>query len=112
MAALRQAVAAYPLPPNRGVLIEYVLLAGLTDKPAELEGLVAWASGLPVVVNVIAWNAFDGAAFRSPGPAEVERVVATLRAAGLRASVRLPRGRREDAACGQLALRGHGALAS
>ena len=97
MAALREAIASYPLPPNRGVLIEYVLLAGLTDQPAELAGLIDWARGLPVVVNIIAWNAFDGASFRSPSAAEVDRVVATLRGAGLRASVRLPRGRREDA---------------
>ncbi|MCB9738903.1 MAG: 23S rRNA (adenine(2503)-C2)-methyltransferase, partial [Deltaproteobacteria bacterium] len=66
----------------------------------------AWARDLPVVINVIAWNGWPGAAFRTPSAADVDRAVARLRAAGLRVTVRLPRGRVEAAACGQLALRG------
>ncbi len=110
MAALRDAVARHPLPRNRGVLVEYVLLAGVTDRPDELQGLVEWATGLPVVINLIAWNGWEGAPFATPTPADVDAVVARLRRAGLRVSVRLPRGRPEAAACGQLALRGADAV--
>ncbi len=106
MATLKDACLGYPLPASRRfILVEYVLLAGLNDTPSELAGLVEWTRGLPCLVNLIAWNAFDGVDFQSPSAHEVERVRATLDAAGVCVTVRRPRGRRVDGACGQLALR-------
>ena len=104
MAALRDAVAAYPLRPNRGVLVEYVLLRGVNDTPDELSALATWARGLPVVVNLIPWNPFESADFEAPLPNDVDRAFATLVGLGVRVKVRLPRGRAAAAACGQLAL--------
>jgi 23S rRNA (adenine2503-C2)-methyltransferase len=103
--ALRAAIAAYPLPRNRYVLLEYVLLAGLTDTPDELAALAAWVRDLPAIVNLIPFNPFDDApeTLQSPADADVSRAFATLRAAGVPVSVRQPRGRRAVAACGQLA---------
>jgi len=107
MAALREAVVAYPHRPNRGVLVEYVLLRGVNDSIAELEALAAWARGLPVVVNLIPWNPFESADFKAPTPEGVDRAFATLVRLGVRVKVRLPRGRAAAAACGQLALQSH-----
>jgi 23S rRNA (adenine2503-C2)-methyltransferase len=104
--ALRTAIAEYPVRPNRGVLVEYVLLRGVNDTPAELDGLAAWARGLPVVVNLIPWNPFDGADFESPTRADLDRAYAHLIERQIRVKVRLPRGRTAAAACGQLALAG------
>jgi 23S rRNA (adenine2503-C2)-methyltransferase len=104
--ALRTAVAEYPVRPNRGVLVEYVLLRGVNDTPAELDGLADWARGLPVVVNLIPWNPFDGADFESPTSADLDRAYAHLVERRIRVKVRLPRGRTAAAACGQLALAG------
>jgi 23S rRNA (adenine2503-C2)-methyltransferase len=103
--ALRAAIAAYPLPRNRYVLLEYVLLAGLTDTSAELAALADWVRGLPAIVNLIPFNPFSGAPteLKSPSDAAVNLAFATLRAAGIPVSVRQPRGRRAVAACGQLA---------
>lgn len=103
--ALRAAIAAYPLPRNRYVLLEYVLLAGLTDTPDELAALAAWVRDLPAIVNLIPFNPFADApeTLQSPADADVSRAFATLRAAGVPVSVRQPRGRRAVAACGQLA---------
>ncbi|MFT7621347.1 MAG: 23S rRNA (adenine2503-C2)-methyltransferase [Myxococcota bacterium] len=107
MEALRAAVARYPRANSRKyVLVEYVLLAGVNDTPPELEGLIAWARGLDVLVNLIPWNPFDGADFRSPGEEATQRVLATLRQAGIPATIRQTRGRKANAACGQLALAG------
>jgi 23S rRNA (adenine2503-C2)-methyltransferase len=104
LARLREAVAAYPTRPNRGVLVEYVLLRGVNDTPQELAALAEWARGLPVVVNLIPWNAFESADFEAPSSEDVDRAFATLVAHGVRVKVRLPRGRAAAAACGQLAL--------
>ncbi len=105
MADLRAAVAAYPRANSRRyVLVEYVLLAGVNDTDEELEGLIAWAKGLGVLVNLIPWNPFAGARFETPDPARVRAALQRLRDAGIPATVRVTKGRTVDAACGQLAL--------
>lgn len=105
LADLRAAIAAYPYPRNRYVLLEYVLLAGLTDTPAELTALAEFARGLPAMVNLIPWNPFADAPpeLRAPDPAAVDSAFRALRGHGIPVKVRLPRGRLAVAACGQLA---------
>jgi 23S rRNA (adenine2503-C2)-methyltransferase len=105
LADLRAAIAAYPYPRNRYVLIEYVLLGGLTDTPAELQALAGFVRGLPAMVNLIPWNPFEGAPadLHPPAPEAIDAAFAALRAMGVPVKVRLPRGRRAVAACGQLA---------
>ncbi len=103
--ALRAAIAAYPMPRNRYVLLEYVLMAGLTDTQEELAALSDWVRGLPAIVNLIPFNPFTDAPgdLCTPAFEDVKRAFETLRAAGIPVSVRQPRGRRAVAACGQLA---------
>lgn len=102
LAALREACLAWPLPGKRALMLEYVVLPGVNDGPADLAGLAAFTRGLRCIVNLIPFNPFPSAPFRSPEPAEVERVAAALRAAGVHASIRWPRGRAVVGACGQL----------
>ena len=103
---LKAALQDYPLPgPRRTLLLEYVLLAGVTDTEAELMAAADWASGLRCVINLIPFNTFPGALFESPDTASVDRAYRTLSQAGHHVTVRRPRGRREQAACGQLACR-------
>ncbi len=101
---LKAAVAAYPLPKNRFVLLEYVLLAGLTDTPEELAGVIRFATGLRCLVNLIPFNPFPSSRFHSPSAAQVLVSEATLREGGIPVTVRRARGRKANAACGQLAL--------
>jgi len=104
---LKHAIQAYPLPgSNRYIMIEFVLLAGVTDTQAELDGLVEWMQGVDrAMVNLIPFNPFPGAPFDSPESSAIRRAALHLKNAGIPVKVRQPRGRVAAAACGQLALR-------
>lgn len=84
--------------------LEYVLLRGVTDRlehASEVARLVR-RTGLPVKVNLIAWNPGPGIAYAMPRPEEVEAFRQRLVAEGVPAYLRRPRGRDIFAACGQL----------
>jgi 23S rRNA (adenine2503-C2)-methyltransferase len=104
MAELRQALLDAPLPGTRKIMVEYVVLPGVNDSEDELEALAEWMHGIRGVVNLIPFNPFPGAPYRSPTTDEVMAVFDQLRAARVAASVRWPRGRGAHGACGQLAL--------
>jgi 23S rRNA (adenine2503-C2)-methyltransferase len=86
------------------ITFEYVLLGGFNDRlvhAQELAHLVR-RSGLAAKVNLIAWNPGPGVPFLTPHPQAVESFRKTLVDAGIRVSLRRPRGRDIYAACGQL----------
>jgi 23S rRNA (adenine2503-C2)-methyltransferase len=95
----------YPLPPSRRITFEYVLLAGINDRPAHAEQVVGLLQGLRCKVNLIPFNEFPGAAFQRPSPEAVQRFQAILLDHYLTATIRESRGREIGAACGQLAER-------
>ena len=97
-------MADYPTPGKSRVMIEYVLLAGVTDTPAELDGLARWARGLKCLVNMIPFNPWPGAPFATPDDDAVARAERWVSLRGVPVKVRVPRGRSVGAACGQLAL--------
>ncbi len=102
MAAVRDHVAAT----GRRVTFEYVLLAGVNDRPEDAAALASLLRGIPCKLNLIPFNAFPGAQFVSPTPAAVtgfaERLYPVLPAVTIRRS----KGPRIAAACGQLAACG------
>ena len=88
---------------RRQVFIEYVMLAGVNDHPGHAVALAELLDPRRYKVNLIPYNptgAYDGS---SRGAIDAFR--AALEEHGLRATVRLTRGRDIDAACGQLAAR-------
>ena len=102
--SLMDAVRQIKLRPRERVTFEYVLLGGVTDQPAhalEVARLVR-RTGLPVKVNLIAWNPGPGITYSMPPPEAVEAFRATLAAQGIPTTLRRPRGRDIYAACGQL----------
>ncbi len=111
LAALKKALAAYPLKPTRRITFEYVLLGGVNDRPEQAAALAAWLKGLPAKVNLIAFNPHPGAAFDPPAPEAVEAFQAELIARHVTAMVRKSRGADISAACGQLAAREAGGKA-
>jgi 23S rRNA (adenine2503-C2)-methyltransferase len=111
LAALKKALAAYPLKPTRRITFEYVLLGGVNDRPEQAAALAAWLKGLPAKVNLIAFNPHPGAAFDPPAPEAVEAFQAELIARHVTAIVRKSRGADIAAACGQLAAREAGGKA-
>ncbi|MBI2571819.1 MAG: 23S rRNA (adenine(2503)-C(2))-methyltransferase RlmN [Candidatus Schekmanbacteria bacterium] len=104
LASLYPALASYPLPPGRWLLLEYVLLAGVTDTREELTAFAAWARGLHCVINLIPFNPFPGTRFSRPAEEDVTRSWSFLREQGCIVTVRKSRGAEVAAACGQLAL--------
>jgi len=88
---------------RRRVFIEYVMLAGVNDRYAQAIALAELLDPRVFKVNLIPYNptgAYDGS---SRGAIAAFR--AALEQHGLRATVRLTRGRDIDAACGQLAAK-------
>ena len=102
--AVMEAVRQVKLRPRERITFEYVLLGGVTDRVEHAREVARLArrTGLPVKVNLIAWNPGPGIAYAMPAAEAVEAFRATLAGEGIPAYVRKPRGRDIFAACGQL----------
>jgi 23S rRNA (adenine2503-C2)-methyltransferase len=88
------------------VMIEYLMLAGVNDSPADAQELIAWLGGLSVHVNLIPFNAIEDAPnLTASGPAEIAAFASALKAAGLKTTTRHSLGNDIAAACGQLVRR-------
>jgi 23S rRNA (adenine2503-C2)-methyltransferase len=99
-----EACEAYYARRRRKVFIEYVMLAGVNDTYTQAVGLAQLLDSRIYKVNLIPYNPtgmYDGSS-----PAAIAAFKAVLEEHGLRATVRLTRGRDIDAACGQLAAKG------
>ena len=85
---------------NRRVYVEYVMLAGVNDAPAQARRLAELLGGDAFKVNLIPYNptgSFTGSSRRRSPPSR------RCSTASIPATVRLTRGRDIAAACGQLA---------
>ena len=111
LAALRRALDEYPLARKGRLMIEYVLLAGVNDTPADARAVAEWCRGLPCIVNLIPYNPQRAAAFAAPDEATIVAFAAELRRHGTFVKRRLTKGRDLLGACGQLGNGGLGALA-
>jgi 23S rRNA (adenine2503-C2)-methyltransferase len=102
--AVMAAVRGVKLRARERVTFEYVLLGGVTDQPSHAREVARLArrTGLPVKVNLIAWNPGPGIAYTMPEAGAVEAFKSVLMAEGIPAYLRRPRGRDIFAACGQL----------
>jgi 23S rRNA (adenine2503-C2)-methyltransferase len=98
MAAARE----FPLRNREKMTFEYVLLDGVNDSAENAREVVELVRGLRAKLNLIALNPGPGIDFRTPAPERVLQFQNILRAAGVPAFVRRPRGRDIYAACGQL----------
>jgi 23S rRNA (adenine2503-C2)-methyltransferase len=91
---------------RRQVFVEYLMLDGVNDGYAQaLELAAALEPRKAFKVNLIPYNPTD-AEFRGSGRDAIAAFRAALEQRGVRATVRVTRGRDIDAACGQLAARG------
>ena len=103
IAEVLEACAAYYARRRRKVFIEYVMLAGVNDTYRQAVALAGLLDPRIYKVNLIPYNPtgmYDGSS-----PAAIAAFKAMLEERGLRATVRLTRGRDIDAACGQLAAK-------
>ena len=102
--AVVDAVRKVQLRPRERITFEYVLLGGVTDRleHAHEVARLARRTGLPVKVNLIAWNPGPGVDYTMPRAEAVEAFRGALAGDGIPAYLRRPRGRDIFAACGQL----------
>ncbi|MGC1374452.1 MAG: 23S rRNA (adenine(2503)-C(2))-methyltransferase RlmN [Candidatus Sulfotelmatobacter sp.] len=96
------AARAFPLRTREYITFEYVLLGGINDEPSHAKEVAELLRGIKCKVNLIALNPGPGIDYATPGPERVLSFQNLLRAAGIPAFVRRPRGRDIYAACGQL----------
>jgi 23S rRNA (adenine2503-C2)-methyltransferase len=91
---------------RRKVFVEYVLLAGVNDSPADARLLASLLDGRTFKVNLIPYNptGMTGTPVEGSSRETSERFKNVLLRAGIPATVRLTRGRDIEAACGQLAV--------
>jgi 23S rRNA (adenine2503-C2)-methyltransferase len=104
IAALAEAIARFPLEPRRRITLEYLLLEGFNDRPADADALARRFARLPVKYNLIPFNPDPvlPAWMKRPAAERVEAFRERLERRGATATVRRPRGHDVAAACGQL----------
>jgi 23S rRNA (adenine2503-C2)-methyltransferase len=96
----------FPVRKRSRITFEYVLLAGVNDRPDDARQLAKLLAGLKSKVNLIPLNAAPGIPFERPPDATIDRFAKTLADRGVTVSVRKSRGRDIRAACGQLIVEG------
>jgi 23S rRNA (adenine2503-C2)-methyltransferase len=100
--ALMLAARNFPLRNRERITFEYVLLAGVNDRPEHAREVVELVRGTRCKVNLIALNPGPGIEFAMPEQNSVQAFQQILTQSGIPAFVRRPRGRDIYAACGQL----------
>jgi 23S rRNA (adenine2503-C2)-methyltransferase len=90
---------------GREITLEYILLAGVNDRPEHARQLARLCKTLRANVNLLRYNEVEGLEYFRPKSDDVVRFQEILRSAGVNAHVRKSRGRDIDAACGQLRRR-------
>jgi 23S rRNA (adenine2503-C2)-methyltransferase len=92
-----------PGAPRDFITFEYVMLAGVNDRPEHARQLLDIARQVPCKYNLIPFNPFPDSGFERSSPTAVRQFQEILMHAGLIATVRKTRGEDIDGACGQLA---------
>jgi 23S rRNA (adenine2503-C2)-methyltransferase len=103
LAEVLEACAAYHARRRRRVFVEYVMLAGVNDGYGQAVQLARLLDPRVYKVNLIPYN--PTGTYQGSSRAAIDAFRAALEEHGLRATVRLTRGRDIDAACGQLAAK-------
>jgi 23S rRNA (adenine2503-C2)-methyltransferase len=102
LAALLDACRNFPLPNRRMITIEYVMIRGLNDSLEDAKRLVKLLRGIPVKVNLIPFNKFEGCDYRSPAQEAIDHFHRYLLDKNITVITRASRGADISAACGQL----------
>jgi 23S rRNA (adenine2503-C2)-methyltransferase len=109
VAEVLAAADRYQAASGRPVTIQYCLLRDVNDSPAQARRLAELLRGRAMHVNLLRYNptglSLRGAVYAASPGAAADAFLGELRAQGVVAHFRRPRGRDIDAACGQLRRR-------
>ena len=106
---VREIIAAcrkFPLKKRSRITFEYVLLAGVNDRPEDARALARLLADVKAKVNLIPLNPAAGIPFDRPSDDAVDGFARILASRGVTVSVRKSRGGDIRAACGQLLVEG------
>ena len=92
----------FPVSRRGRITFEYVLLAGVNDRPEDARRMARLLAGIKAKVNLIPFNTFPGTKFRRSPAEAIRRFRDLLMQGGVMATIRKTRGDDIDAACGQL----------
>lgn len=87
---------------GRRVTLEYVMIQGANDTPADADALADIAAPLGALVNLLPLHPGGGTALLPTPPAGIRRFAKRLEGRGVSVTVRRSRGLDIEAACGQL----------
>lgn len=99
---LLQTCRTYVEKTKRQITFEYVMLKGINDRPEQAHQLADLLKGLCAKVNLIPYNATPQSAYECSLSQTIHSFEQILLSRGVPVTVRTPRGRDIDAACGQL----------
>ena len=99
---LLSACRKIPFSPRTSITFEYVMLAGINDRPSDAQTLVRILRGIPSKVNLIPFNPYEGSKLKRPSDEKVFAFQKILTNAGMNAFIRKSKGQDILAACGQL----------
>ncbi len=103
---LRQTIVELNAMQRGAVMVEYLMLAGVNDSLDDAAELAEFCRGLRVHVNLIPYNAIEGAPYLVGTSREVRDAFAiAIKATGLTTTIRYSMGADIEAACGQLVQR-------
>ena len=89
--------------PRDFITFEYVMLAGVNDRPEHARQLIQLVRDVPCKFNLIPFNPFPDSGYEKPDGESMRVFRHILQDAGLVVTTRKTRGDDIDAACGQLA---------
>jgi 23S rRNA (adenine2503-C2)-methyltransferase len=97
-------VEDYYVMTGREATFEYVLLAGVNDRPEDAAEVVKKLRAVHATVNLIPFNKAEGLDFQTPPPKAVGAFRDLLEHKGIRVTIRRRHGSGVHGACGQLRL--------
>ena len=100
--ALMESLRSYPLKARECLTFEYLLLGGINDSLEQAKDLSRLMSRIKGKLNLIVYNAVEGAPYRAPTPEAVLAFEKYLWSKNITAIVRKSKGQDINAACGQL----------
>jgi len=92
----------YMVASNRLITFEYTLIDSINDSEEDAKILGKMANNFPAKINLIPYNSTDNDRFKKPLNKTCLRFVETLKKMGANVTLRIEKGSKISAACGQL----------
>ncbi len=99
---LRKAISYFAEKTGKRITLEAALLHNTNTSDQSAQNMIDFARGIDCHINLIPWNPVEILPFERPSNNECRRFFEKLEKAGLKVTLRTPRGQEIGGACGQL----------